>query len=384
MVAHSLKGEVFGRAQGLHGATYGVTVEVEREELDRERDRRRHRPTCARSSAKCSTISTTRTSTITRPSAVDASTTEHIARHIHRELGRAFRSRSACALTVTLEESPVAFARYRAPVRGPTMPPPPRGSNDSSSAPSPSSSTGRSISRPAAISTTNTSSRASASAARDVEIVSLDASNALASARSSFSFARVLGLAEEKRGLVIVDELCHPRVAAPALLREAIEAAEPSHRARAPPRRERARRNIGARPWARRAKPPRRLRRRRRDERDDSRGRDRRRRAGGAGSRRAPRAGSLGIAQRTDASRGGRSASLPLRRIASRRARTSSGCSKRSRRSTRAGTLTIVGPLDRDPLYAAATLDGRGEARRSRPRARRVLRRGPLARARRA
>ena len=34
MIAHSLKGEVFGPAQKLHGATFGVEVEFRRAELD--------------------------------------------------------------------------------------------------------------------------------------------------------------------------------------------------------------------------------------------------------------------------------------------------------------------------------------------------------------
>jgi 6-pyruvoyl-tetrahydropterin synthase len=34
MIAHSFKGEIFGPAQGLHGATYGVEVEFRREQLD--------------------------------------------------------------------------------------------------------------------------------------------------------------------------------------------------------------------------------------------------------------------------------------------------------------------------------------------------------------
>lgn len=34
MVAHSLKGDVFGPAQGLHGATYVVDVELKRRDLD--------------------------------------------------------------------------------------------------------------------------------------------------------------------------------------------------------------------------------------------------------------------------------------------------------------------------------------------------------------
>ena len=36
MIAHSFKGEVFGPAQRLHGATYVVDVEFRRPELDRD------------------------------------------------------------------------------------------------------------------------------------------------------------------------------------------------------------------------------------------------------------------------------------------------------------------------------------------------------------
>jgi 6-pyruvoyl-tetrahydropterin synthase len=34
MIAHSFRGEIFGRAQKLHGATYGVEVEFRRKTLD--------------------------------------------------------------------------------------------------------------------------------------------------------------------------------------------------------------------------------------------------------------------------------------------------------------------------------------------------------------
>lgn len=34
MIAHSFRGEIFGPAQGLHGATYIVDVSFERQELD--------------------------------------------------------------------------------------------------------------------------------------------------------------------------------------------------------------------------------------------------------------------------------------------------------------------------------------------------------------
>jgi len=36
MIAHSFKGEVFGPAQGLHGATYVVDLEMRRKQLDED------------------------------------------------------------------------------------------------------------------------------------------------------------------------------------------------------------------------------------------------------------------------------------------------------------------------------------------------------------
>jgi 6-pyruvoyltetrahydropterin/6-carboxytetrahydropterin synthase len=122
MVAHSLKGEVFGPAQGMHGATYTAVVELEREELSEHQIvidigllRERLRSVLADLDYK---------NLDEHPAfAGRPSTTELIARHIHRELGRRLSLESGGTLTVTLEESPVAFARYRAPVRGTTMPP---------------------------------------------------------------------------------------------------------------------------------------------------------------------------------------------------------------------------------------------------------------------
>jgi 6-pyruvoyl-tetrahydropterin synthase len=123
MVAHSLEGEMFGPAQRLHGATYTVSVEVEREELnphgvvidiallrERLRDVLREIDYC----------------NLDEHPAFDGkpSTTELIARHVHRELGRRLPVIPGTTLTVTLEESPVAWARYRAPVRGITAFPP--------------------------------------------------------------------------------------------------------------------------------------------------------------------------------------------------------------------------------------------------------------------
>src|SRR5262249_10518640 len=123
LVAHSLPGEVFGPAQRLHGATYTVSVEVEREELSSDdivldigvlREELRQ------------VLSTIEYQNLDEHRAFrdKRSTTELIARYIHRELGRRLPMSLGGTLTVTLDESPVAWARYRAPVRGVTLVPP--------------------------------------------------------------------------------------------------------------------------------------------------------------------------------------------------------------------------------------------------------------------
>jgi 6-pyruvoyltetrahydropterin/6-carboxytetrahydropterin synthase len=124
MIAHSLKGDAFGPAQRLHGATFAVSVEVEREELGDMgvvldigflRDELR------------SVLGDLDYRNLDDHPAFEGkrSTTELIARHIHRELGKRLPISGGAMLTVTLDESPVAWARYRAPVRSGSMPPTP-------------------------------------------------------------------------------------------------------------------------------------------------------------------------------------------------------------------------------------------------------------------
>jgi 6-pyruvoyl-tetrahydropterin synthase len=128
LVAHSLAGAVFGPAQRLHGATYTVSVELEHEELSPDdividigvlRDELRH------------VLSTLDYQNLDEHPAFreKRSTTELVARHIHRELGRHLPITRGGTLTVTLDESPVAWARYRAPLRGATIAPDEEGSH---------------------------------------------------------------------------------------------------------------------------------------------------------------------------------------------------------------------------------------------------------------
>lgn len=122
MVAHSLQGEQFGPAQRLHGATYTVGVEVDREELSSAGvviD------TSVLRDAVRSVLSELDYHNLDEHPAFEGkrSTPELIARYIHRELGRKLPVSAGTTLTITLDESPAVWVRYRAPVRGASMVP---------------------------------------------------------------------------------------------------------------------------------------------------------------------------------------------------------------------------------------------------------------------
>lgn len=119
MIAHSFKGEIFGPAQGLHGATYAVELELRRAELDAHGlvadigllrkllrevlDGLDYRNLDAEPAFKA--VNTT---------------TEFLAREIWRRArdriaaGELKTSGAFGALKVTLRESPVAWAAYEA------------------------------------------------------------------------------------------------------------------------------------------------------------------------------------------------------------------------------------------------------------------------------
>jgi 6-pyruvoyltetrahydropterin/6-carboxytetrahydropterin synthase len=116
MVAHSLHGDVFGPAQRVHGATYVVSAEVEQEELDT------HGIVCdiglLRSRLRA-VLDDLDYRNLDDHAGFEPgrSTTELIARYVHRELGRKLPLRPGTMLTVVLDESPVAWVKYRAPIR---------------------------------------------------------------------------------------------------------------------------------------------------------------------------------------------------------------------------------------------------------------------------
>jgi 6-pyruvoyl-tetrahydropterin synthase len=121
MVAHSRKGEVFGAGQGLHGATYVVSAEIEVEELD---DHGIVADVGYLRELLRGVLEGIDGKNLDEHRAFEGkpATAELIARHVHRELGRRLPVRAGTTLAVTLEASPITWARYRAPVRGATIP----------------------------------------------------------------------------------------------------------------------------------------------------------------------------------------------------------------------------------------------------------------------
>jgi 6-pyruvoyltetrahydropterin/6-carboxytetrahydropterin synthase len=111
MVAHSLRGETFGPAQRLHGATYEVRVEVLAPELDADGivvDIGLLRTVLRETLAPLDYQNLDEVPAL----AGENTTTEFLCRWIHQALGRRLGPRSDARLRVTLVESPNAWAGY--------------------------------------------------------------------------------------------------------------------------------------------------------------------------------------------------------------------------------------------------------------------------------
>jgi len=121
MIAHSFRGEIFGPAQRLHGATYAVELELRRAELDGE--------------GLVADIGALRQLLREALEGLDYrnlddeaafegrnTTTEFLAREIHRRIGDRIRGGALgpaapfAGLKITLRESPVAWAAYEGPL----------------------------------------------------------------------------------------------------------------------------------------------------------------------------------------------------------------------------------------------------------------------------
>ncbi|MBI4888541.1 MAG: 6-carboxytetrahydropterin synthase [Acidobacteria bacterium] len=124
MIAHSLRGEVFGPAQRLHGATYVVQVELHRPDLDADGivvDIGRAADALRRVLADLNYRNLDEIPAF----AGRNTTTERLAREIFERLVASIRGGElgpgAAALErirVTLHESPVASASFEASVNG--------------------------------------------------------------------------------------------------------------------------------------------------------------------------------------------------------------------------------------------------------------------------
>lgn len=115
MIAHSLRGAVFGPAQRMHGATYEVITEYEAPEVDADGivvDIGLALQVLA------NVLAPLRFQNLDElPQFVGANTTtEYLAHWLHGAVADAMAGRFRGGLRVTLEESRVAWASYEGPI----------------------------------------------------------------------------------------------------------------------------------------------------------------------------------------------------------------------------------------------------------------------------
>ena len=111
MVAHSLRGETFGPAQRLHGATYEVRAELFAADLDSDQiviDIGFLRDALQESIAPLNYQNLDALPELQG----ENTTTEFLARWIHGQLAARLGGRAGGRLRVTLVESPTAWAGY--------------------------------------------------------------------------------------------------------------------------------------------------------------------------------------------------------------------------------------------------------------------------------
>jgi 6-pyruvoyltetrahydropterin/6-carboxytetrahydropterin synthase len=120
MIAHSLVGEVFGPAQRLHGATFGVEAELRRDALDADGivcDIGRALDLLKTVLAEFDYRNLDELPEFRGRN----TTTEFLAGEIHKRLAQRIRqgalgSQGITSLRVVLRENPVAWAAYEAPL----------------------------------------------------------------------------------------------------------------------------------------------------------------------------------------------------------------------------------------------------------------------------
>jgi 6-pyruvoyl-tetrahydropterin synthase len=113
MIAHSLRGETFGPAQRLHGATYEVRVEIMAPQLDADGivvDIGLFRTVLRETLAPLDLQNLDDLPQFTGQN----TTTEFLCHWVHARLARRLGPRPEATLRVTLVESPNAWAAYEA------------------------------------------------------------------------------------------------------------------------------------------------------------------------------------------------------------------------------------------------------------------------------
>ena len=115
MIAHSLRGEVFGPAQRVHGATYVVDAEFRSESLDANNIviDIGFASACLKEALKPLNY---RNLDELPELAQAVTTTEFLARHVHKTVAARMAGVFSGTLKVTLLESHVAAAGYEGPV----------------------------------------------------------------------------------------------------------------------------------------------------------------------------------------------------------------------------------------------------------------------------
>jgi 6-pyruvoyltetrahydropterin/6-carboxytetrahydropterin synthase len=115
MIAHSLRGEVFGPAQRMHGATYEVITEYGTERLDGNGIVLDIGLAMQLLAAVLAPLRFQNLDELPQFRGTNT-TTEWLASWVHGQLAASLRGRFRGSLRVTLEESRVAWASYEADI----------------------------------------------------------------------------------------------------------------------------------------------------------------------------------------------------------------------------------------------------------------------------
>ena len=115
MIAHSFRGEIFGPAQGLHGATYVIDAAFITAELDDNGlvvDIGRAHDVLK---SVLATLNYKNLDELPQFKGINT-TTEFLCHHVHTHVAKAVAPKFHGTLRVVLRESPLAEAAYEAPV----------------------------------------------------------------------------------------------------------------------------------------------------------------------------------------------------------------------------------------------------------------------------